>query len=137
MEEKICGLDWKVTYRVPPITGSPSLWKVLRISCHPSSMMINFGEQPPFEKLFDKRQNRYCHGYLQKLPAIYQKMYLVKIVVCMCSIPFKALFYSLRTHFSVKSIPSAPSKPVKMCRDPLVFKMTESPFVFLQYPMSL
>lgn len=51
--------------------------------------------------------------------------------------PLNALFYSLWTHFSVKGIPSAPSKPVKMCRDLLVFKMTESSFVFLQYPMKL
>lgn len=46
-------------------------------------------------------------------------------------------FYSLWIYLSVECIPSAPSKQIMMYRSLLIFKMIESSFVFLQYPISL
>lgn len=38
------------------MSGSPSFWNSFTVSCHPSSMIRYFGEQPPSEKL-PKLQN--------------------------------------------------------------------------------
>lgn len=38
---------------MPSIGGSPSLLNSFTVSCHPSSIIRNFGEHPPSKKLLE------------------------------------------------------------------------------------